>query len=63
MKDEFLLSDTIVFDAKPIAVPYNYRTKNVIEKLPKEKYKRVNVPNKAFQLQKENTIERGMQDD
>lgn len=38
-------------------------TKNVIEKLPKEKYKRVNVPNKAFQLQKENKIERGMQDD
>ena len=33
MKDEFLISDTIVFDAKPIAVPYNYRISYKISQL------------------------------
>ncbi len=31
--DSFLLSDTIVFDSKPIAVPYNYRVSYKIAQL------------------------------
>lgn len=31
--DNYLLSDTIIFDAKPIAVPYNYRVSYKISQL------------------------------